>query len=101
MDARLHLESLHALAGPPVGLLVVEHVAQLGRHDAALQAAEKLVSASSCAVMHKVFHEAKVARVVSKSVANAGLDRVAAWSALDFAVVAAAVIFLCFVLASG
>ena len=52
-------------------LLVVDHVAELGSLDAALEAAEKLVGAASRLVDHVLLDEAHVARVIPIPVSNA------------------------------
>ena len=57
-----------------VGLLVVDHVAQLGRFYMTGHALEKLVSSPRLLVDHILLHEAHVASVLAVSVAHALLD---------------------------
>ncbi len=57
-----------------VGFLVVKHVAQFGRLDVAEQALEELIGASCLLVHNILLHEAHVAGVTAKSVADTLLD---------------------------
>lgn len=57
-----------------VRLLMIDHVAKLGRLDVAEHALEELVSPSGGLVDYVLLHEAHVARVVAVSVAHAFFD---------------------------
>lgn len=58
----------------PVRLLVVDHVAELGGLDMALEALEELVSSSSLFVHHVMFFKAHITWIGPVSIANALLD---------------------------
>jgi len=62
-----------------VSALVVDHVAQLGRLDMAIEALEELVGPPSSLVYHVLLHEAHVARVVSIPIAHPFLDNLLIW----------------------
>ena len=59
----------------PVRLLVIDHVAELGSLNMALEALEELVSPSGLFVHHVMFFEAHVAWIGPVSVADPLLDR--------------------------
>lgn len=62
-----------------VRLLVINHVAELGRLDHAVQALEHLVGAPRLLVHHVLLDEAHVLRVVAVSVTDALLDGLLEW----------------------
>ena len=55
-------------------LLMIDHVAELGRLDRAVEALEHLVSAACLLIDHILLDEAKVSGVVTVPVADALLD---------------------------